>query len=101
MKDSGVSMYLPLLERDFDLGDLHFCNTFAEVRSASDIKANAEVSCTQFSFWGGLTKGSDVDGGIIAGRNMDGEIDIRKVTVTHFLAIAHEPVNGTYLLPTI
>lgn len=40
--------------------------------------------------------GSDVDGGIIAGRNMDGDLDVRKVTITHFLGFAHEPVNGMY-----
>jgi hypothetical protein len=29
---------------------------------------------------------------------MDGEIDVRKVTVTHFLAFAQEPVNGMLIL---
>eukprot|EP01127_Copromyxa_protea_P007046 TRINITY_DN1697_c1_g1_i1.p1 TRINITY_DN1697_c1_g1~~TRINITY_DN1697_c1_g1_i1.p1 ORF type:complete len:482 (-),score=94.07 TRINITY_DN1697_c1_g1_i1:74-1519(-) len=93
MKDSGVSLYIPLLERDFGIDDLHFLNTFVEVRSAGDVKKNSEISCSQFSFWGNTTKGGDVDGGIIAGRNMDNEIDMRKVTVTHFIAFAHEPVN--------
>ena len=32
-----------------------------------------------------------VDGGTIAGRNMDGEIDFRKVTVTHLLVFAVDP----------
>lgn len=57
MKDSGVSMYIPLLERDFTLEDLHYVNTFVEARTAGDIKANTEISCTQFSYWGSKTKG--------------------------------------------
>lgn len=29
---------------------------------------------------------------------MDGDIDPRKVTVTHFIAMSHEPVNGKIVL---
>ena len=48
-------------------------------------------SCNQFAFWGPQTEGSELDGGLIAARNMDGECDIRKVTVSHFLVYAVDP----------
>jgi len=35
-------------------------------------------TCTQFACWGERTTGTDVKGGTIAGRNMDGEIDLRR-----------------------
>jgi hypothetical protein len=60
MNDSGVSMYLHLLDRNFGVDDLNFVNSFVEARTAADVKANTEISCTQFSFWGGLTKGKEI-----------------------------------------
>jgi hypothetical protein len=48
-------------------------------------------SCTQFACWGERTAGTDVQGGTIAGRNMDGEIDLRRVTVSHFVLFATAP----------
>ena len=36
-------------------------------------------ACSQLVLWGERTAGSDVDGGTVAARNMDGEVDIRKV----------------------
>lgn len=56
MKESGVSLYVDRLGRDFDIEDLHFVNTFVEVRTSNEVKPS-EVSCTQFSFWGDVTKG--------------------------------------------
>jgi len=64
---------------------------------ASD--ASLAHHCSQAVLWGGLTS-SDGHGGsggrVIAGRNMDGEIDLRKVTATHSLLIATErdPVSS-------
>lgn len=42
--------------------------------------------CSQAVLWGPLTAGSG--GSVVAGRNMDGEIDFRKVTATHSILIA-------------
>jgi hypothetical protein len=50
-----------------------------------------QSSCTQLAAWGARTRGTDVDGGMIAGRNMDGECDLRRVTVSHFVIFAVEP----------
>ena len=51
-------------------------------------------SCTQFAFWGSLTENSQQEGGLIAARNMDGECDVRKVTVSHFLLFAVDPAEA-------
>ncbi len=51
----------------------------------------AGPACSQFAFWGDATRGTELDGGLIAGRNMDGEVDLRKVTVSHFLVFAVDP----------
>ena len=50
-------------------------------------------ACSQFAFWGEATQGSELAGGLIAGRNMDGEVDLRKVTVSHFLLFAVDPLE--------
>jgi hypothetical protein len=50
-------------------------------------------ACSQFAFWGEATQGSELAGGLIAGRNMDGEVDLRKVTVSHFLLFAVDPTE--------
>ena len=57
---------------------------------APDREATAG-ECTQFACWGPATAGSDVDGGTVVGRNMDGECDSRKVTVTHLILLAIDP----------
>lgn len=84
MRSSGANLRVPELERDFDRVDLLAINAYIETRAMRS-------SCTQFAAWGERTKGTDVDGGTIAGRNMDGELDLRRVTVSHFLLFAVDP----------
>lgn len=84
MKASGESLFIPELDRDFTLTDLYAINNYIETRAMRS-------SCTQFAAWGPRTESTDVDGGMITGRNMDGEVDIRKVTVSHFLLFAVDP----------
>jgi len=91
MKDSGVDMKIPHLNREFDLYDLLAINAYIERRAVNPV-ATAE-SCTQFAFWGRRTQGSELTRGLIAARNMDGECDIRKVTVSHFLLFAVDPAD--------
>ena len=91
MKDSGVDMKIPYLNRDFDRYDLLAINAYIEKRAANPVEAAA--SCTQFAFWGRKTQSSGLAGGLIAARNMDGECDIRKVTVSHFLLFAVDPAD--------
>ncbi|HUX08625.1 MAG TPA: hypothetical protein VMX35_15090 [Acidobacteriota bacterium] len=87
MKAAGTAMHVELLGRDFTRTDLLAINAYIERRAANPVEPVKADECTQFAFWGPLT----VDGGLIAGRNMDGEIDIRKVTVSHFLTFVVEP----------
>lgn len=84
MQASGADLFLPELNREFSLTDLYAINAYIETRAMVS-------SCTQFAAWGERTRETDVDGGMITGRNMDGEIDVRKVTVSHFLLMAVDP----------
>lgn len=86
MRASGVDLSVPELGRDFSLTDLLAINAYIETRAMRS-------SCTQFAAWGDRTAGTDVDAGMITGRNMDGECDLRKVTVSHFLIFAVTPTE--------
>lgn len=86
MQASGVDLWLEDLGRDFSRTDLLAINSYIETRAM-------QASCTQFAAWGDRTAGTDVDGGMVTGRNMDGECDLRKVTVSHFLLFAVEPTE--------
>ena len=89
MKASGVNMKVESLGRDFNRIDLLAINAYIEKRAAFPVSPPS--SCTQFAFWGDQTKGSELKGGLIAARNMDGECDVRQVTVSHFLLFAVDP----------
>jgi hypothetical protein len=89
MRESGTDMRVESLGRDFNRTDLLAINAYIERRAA--FAEASPSSCTQFAFWGSQTKGSQYNGGLIAARNMDGECDVRKVTVSHFLVYAVAP----------
>jgi len=95
MEASGMDMGVEWLGRDFQQVDLLAINAYIERRAAQPSSpappAPAGPACTQFAFWGETTQGSELAGGLIAGRNMDGEVDLRKVTVSHFLLFAVDP----------
>lgn len=84
MQASGADLFVPELGRAFGRTELLAINAYIETRAMRS-------SCTQFVCWGDRTRGTDVDGGTIAGRNMDGEIDLRRVTVSHFVLFAVAP----------
>ncbi len=90
MRASGMDMGVKWLGRDFGLLDLLAINAYIE-RRATQPSPPAGPSCSQFAFWGDATEGRELQGGLIAGRNMDGEVDLRKVTVSHFLLFAVNP----------
>jgi hypothetical protein len=95
MRASGMDMRVEWLGRDFQRVDLLAINAYVERRAAQPSPAATSSlngpACTQFAFWGEATQGSELAGGLIAGRNMDGEVDLRKVTVSHFLLFAVDP----------
>jgi hypothetical protein len=89
MKDSKIDMSVHFLGREFDIYDLLSINAYIERRAAFPVLPPS--SCTQFAFWGELSRDGPQEGGLIAARNMDGECDVRKVTVSHFLLFAVDP----------
>jgi uncharacterized protein (DUF2141 family) len=91
MKAARTDMRVETLGRDFNRTDLLAINAYIERRAAMPVEPVKQEECSQFAFWGPATEGTDVRGGLISGRNMDGEIDYRKVTVSHFLTFAVEP----------
>ena len=86
MREFGVDLHVPGLDRDFNRTDLCAINAYIEARAMRS-------SCTQFAVWGDATAGTDVGGKIVTGRNMDGEIDLRKTTVHGFLLFAVNPAE--------
>ncbi|MBN2246285.1 MAG: DUF2141 domain-containing protein, partial [Candidatus Aminicenantes bacterium] len=91
MQASGIDMRVEVLGRDFNRTDLLAINAYIERRAAFPGTNPNPSSCTQFAFWGDRTKDSELKEGLLAARNMDGECDIRKVTVSHFLVFAVAP----------
>lgn len=89
MKAAKTNMHIEALGRDFKRIDLIAINAYIEKRAAFPVAPAS--SCSQFAFWGDQTAGTSLQGGLIAARNMDGECDVRKVTVSHFLIFAVDP----------
>ena len=87
MRDSGCSMWLEPMGRELEWIDLLALNSYGEAWGEA-------IGCTQAAFWGDLTGSSGLRRGLIAGRNMDGECDLRKVTVINLLVIVREPSEG-------
>jgi hypothetical protein len=94
MRASGIDMEVEVLGRDFNRTDLLAINAYIEKRAAFPGPARTPSSCTQVAFWGARTKGGGLNGGLVAARNMDGECDLRKVTVSHFLVFAVDPAES-------
>jgi len=86
---SGINIRIESLGCDFNRTELLAINAYIERRAAFPVSPSS--SCTQFAFWGAQTEGSELNGGLIAARNMDGECDVRKVTVSHFLLFTVTP----------
>eukprot|EP01047_Picozoa_sp_COSAG01_P005714 COSAG01_NODE_198_length_22280_cov_21.529775_31_plen_685_part_00 len=77
--------------QEWSAGRLPVGDNGLEVAAEKVVEAVGDGECTQFCGWNHATAGTDVDGGTIIGRNMDGECDVRRVTVTHFLLLAVDP----------
>ena len=77
------------LGRNFTSADLLYLNDYGAFPESSA----AAKECSQFAFWG-----SSSAKGLIAGRNMDGENDFRKVTVSYFMAHAVETETQSQLV---
>jgi hypothetical protein len=91
---TDCDLFLYELNRPFDLIDLLAMNSFIERRTIKpDLRTNEttvtddyadEPNCSQVIVWNSLT----ADKRMITGRNMDGECDIRRVTVSTTILFA-------------
>ena len=86
---TDCDLFLYELNRPFDFIDLLAMNSYIERRTVKPdprtvTNSSDEPNCSQVVVWNSLT----ADQRIIAGRNMDGECDIRRVTVSTTVLLA-------------
>eukprot|EP00239_Pterosperma_sp_CCMP1384_P008903 CAMPEP_0197866158 /NCGR_PEP_ID=MMETSP1438-20131217/44063_1 /TAXON_ID=1461541 /ORGANISM="Pterosperma sp., Strain CCMP1384" /LENGTH=477 /DNA_ID=CAMNT_0043484705 /DNA_START=1151 /DNA_END=2581 /DNA_ORIENTATION=- len=104
MRASNHSLLTPLA-REVEAVDLVALNSYetalattaggssagAEVQGMAGVAGPGPSSCSQFVFWGDAVSQEELRGGTIAGRNMDGENDLRKLTVNNFVIFVEKP----------
>jgi hypothetical protein len=110
MEASGADLQLSSLSRNLTRDDILAENAYAFLLyfklyglMMGDLNLNVTSSgeagvsphlCSSAIAWGNLTRNDELAGGVIHGKNMDGEIDLRKVTVNSPLIIATDPGPG-------
>jgi len=82
----GVSLHVPELARELTAWDIVATNAYLELGFLASRSASSRFGCSQVAFWGSWT----VPSGVVAARNMDGEIDPHKVTALYTLVHAME-----------
>lgn len=101
MQDSGTNMRINILKREITREDILAINSLYSLVLMRDHVLNRAASepdsmmCSNAVVWGNLTENSELSGGLILGKNMDGENDLRKVTVNTLLIVATEPAEGS------
>jgi hypothetical protein len=101
MRDSGTDMRVDALKRDVTRDDILAINSLyclVHLRDAIEDEETDEkndIMCSNAVAWGNLTRNDELAGGLIHGKNMDGENDLRKVTVNTLLIVATEPEEGS------
>ncbi|MCM2465678.1 hypothetical protein DIC75_05015 [Methanoculleus sp. CWC-02] len=101
MRDSETSMRIDVLKRDITRDDILAINALYCMVHLRDAILNEEKGepgspmCSNAVVWGNLTRNDELSGGLIHGKNMDGENDLRKVTVNTLLIVATEPEEGS------
>eukprot|EP01084_Bolivina_argentea_P054835 100545_1 len=95
MKLSKKSLLIPTLNRNITITDIMAANAYADSRSTQTgpylTITNANNECTQFV----AHKTFSDNKHLITGRNMDGECDVYKVTVTHLIVFAIDSYNNS------
>ncbi len=101
MRDSGTNMRIDALGRNITREDILGINSLYSLVLLRDAILSGEESdpdslfCSNAVVWDNLTENPELSGGLIHGKNMDGENDLRKVTVNTLLIIATEPEDGS------
>ena len=94
MRDSGTGIYSFRLKRDITVDDIKGVNSFYTLPMTmmfGNVADPAMPSCSSAVVWGDRTDNPELNRGLIHGKNMDGENDLRKVTVNHLLIMAVDP----------
>jgi uncharacterized protein (DUF2141 family) len=82
MQDSDTDLYSDLLGRLITRNDLYALQDWGD------------WWCSGASVWGKWTQNKELNGELIQGKNMDGETDLRKITVNDLLIFANEPADS-------
>ncbi len=92
-RKSGKDLTVPSLSRNIELVDLYAINSYQEISAMEDgpYLKQGSPACTQFLAMRSFT----YDNYFWAGRNMDGENDKWRVTVTHLIIFAIEATSTT------
>jgi hypothetical protein len=94
MAESGTSLYSFRLKRNITLDDLRGVNSFYTlpmIMAFGHYDPAPLPSCSSAVVWGNRTDNAELGRGLIHGKNMDGENDLRKITVNDLLIVAVDP----------
>lgn len=107
MKEAGVDLRLRSLDRDLTRYDVLAENAYpfmlyyriygliggdlGDAALTGDDAGIIPSLCSSTIAWGNRTMNDELRGGVIHGKNMDGENDLRKVTVNSLLVVASTP----------
>jgi hypothetical protein len=94
MRESGTSLYSFRLKRDITVDDIKGVNSFYTLPMTmlfGPVAETAVPSCSSAVVWGDRTDNPELGRGLIHGKNMDGENDLRKITVNDLLIVAVDP----------
>ena len=90
----GSGLYSFRLKRDITVDDIKGVNSFYTLPMQMMFGQYSDFSmpsCSSAVVWGDRTDNSELGRGLIHGKNMDGENDLRKITVNDLLIVAVDP----------
>jgi len=103
MRARGADLTVRTLGREMTVDDLAALNSFTALpyysrfRRDFSTRSSQVPLCSAAVAWGARTQASELGGQLILGKNMDGENDLRKVSVNSLMLIAVEPDAGSGL----
>jgi len=98
MSESSAGIYSFRLQRNLNSDDLAGINSFYFLANTLIFGPSPNIekpSCSSAVLWGDKTANTELNRGLIHGKNMDGENDYRKITVNDLLIVAVEPESST------
>ncbi|MBC8417382.1 MAG: hypothetical protein H8E10_02160 [Desulfobacterales bacterium] len=98
MSESSAGIYSFRLKRNLNRDDLAGINSFYFLANTLIFGPSPNIqkpSCSSAVFWGDKTANTELNSGLIHGKNMDGENDYRKITVNDLLIVAVESQSSS------